>query len=55
MNNENDKIIACLAEDFEKAKEKDLEQEQTRNVYMNTFYFAILSLVFGIAYFFFIG
>ena len=52
MNDENEKIIACLREDFERAEEKDLEKEQTRNVYINTFYFAILSIVFSIAYYF---
>ena len=53
--NEKEKIIACLREDFEKTKVKDLEREQARNVYVNTFYFAALSIAFGIAYLFFIG
>ena len=52
---ENEKIIACLKEDFEKSNVKDLEKEQARNVYVNTFYFAVLSFAFGIAYLFFIG
>ena len=51
---ESEKIIACLREDFERAKVKDLEKEQTRNVYVNTFYFAVLSIAFGVAYFFLI-
>ena len=52
---ENEKIIACLREDFEKVNVKNLEKEQARNVYVNTFYFAVLSIAFGIAYFFYIG
>ena len=54
MNDENEKIIACLSEDFKRAEVKDLEKEQTRNIYVNTFYFAVLSIAFGIAYFFLI-
>ena len=53
--NENEKKIASLRDDLEKGNVKDLEKEQTRNVYVNTFYFAVLSIAFGITYFFFIG
>ena len=54
-NNENENIIACVFEDSSDQKVKGLEDHQTKNVYLNTFYFTVLSIVFGIIYFFYIG
>ena len=37
---------------IEDNKDKDLDKEHIKNVYLNTFYFSILSILFGIAYFY---
>ena len=38
-----------MIEDY---KDKDLDKEHIKNVYLNTFYFSILSILFGVAYFY---
>ena len=52
LNNNKEKVNACLEEDFEHFQEEAFEKEQIKNVYINTFYFFILSLLFGLAYLF---
>ena len=54
MSNQ-EKIIACQFEDIEIVNKEELEKEQIKNIYTNTLYFAILSIVFGLAYYFIIG
>tara|TARA_B100001115_G_C15649005_1_gene312591 strand:- start:418 stop:546 length:129 start_codon:yes stop_codon:yes gene_type:complete len=36
----------------EDKKDKDLEKEQIKNIYLNTLFFSIISILFGIAYFY---
>ena len=41
-----------LEEEFNKSQEKEFEKDQIKNVYINTFYFTILSIVFGWMYYY---
>jgi len=52
IDNHKEKINVCLDEDFNNFKEKEFEKQQIKNVYINTFYFFILSILFGLVYLF---
>ena len=52
IDNHKDKINVCLDEDFNHFQQKEFEKQQIKNVYINTFYFFILSILFGLAYLF---
>ena len=55
MENNQEKIIDSQFEDFENSNKEELKKDQIKNIYTNTLYFAILSIVFGLAYYFIIG